>query len=144
MIAKWFPFFSIVVLVLISCQSQNLVTGTSSEKNQDKSEITVGELKRALKNDDIQYLIDVREPDEHNEGSIPGAILIPRGEIDTEIKDDKFWDKAEMDAPKKSSPIVLFCRSGYRSKLALKTLKNMGYKNVKFLSGGWLAWSEKN
>jgi molybdopterin/thiamine biosynthesis adenylyltransferase/rhodanese-related sulfurtransferase len=92
-------------------------------------ELTVEEL-RATKPD---VLIDVRELDEYSDGSIPGALHIPRGKLEPRIEDA---------VPKRDADIVLYCAGGNRSALAAKTLAELGYAHVRSLAGGFGAWKK--
>jgi rhodanese-related sulfurtransferase len=95
--------------------------------------ITVQELKPRLDNGENIHLVDVREPVENAEFNI-GGTLLPLGDIrnmQTESIDD--WKKDE---------IVLYCRSGNRSGIATQILEQMGFENVKNLTGGVLAWQQ--
>ena len=95
--------------------------------------ITVEELKKRLDTGEHIHLLDVREPAENAEFNI-GGILLPLGEIrnmQTEAIDD--W---------KDDEIIAYCRSGNRSGIAAQFLQHMGFKNVKNLVGGMLAWKQ--
>jgi sulfur-carrier protein adenylyltransferase/sulfurtransferase len=81
------------------------------------------------------YLIDVREPDEHEALAIPGSVLIPKG---------KFEDGSAFALIPADIEIILHCRSGVRSAQCLALLKEAGFKNSKHLKGGILAWEESN
>ena len=96
--------------------------------------ITVEELKQRMDAGDKIQLVDVREPSENTEFNIGGSFL-PLGKIQTmQIDDiDEFRDQE----------LVLYCRSGNRSGQAALFLESMGFKNVKNLTGGMLAWKEK-
>ena len=86
---------------------------------------------RALMGSESGYIIlDAREQDEYDEGHIPGAILIPYGEI---------ADRAEKELPDKAQLILVYCRSGRRSKIAAEELVKLGYTNVKEF-GGIIDW----
>ena len=86
-----------------------------------------------LKNRNDYYLIDVREPEEHEALAIPGSVLIPKG---------KFEDgSAFIDLPT-DKEIILHCRSGVRSAQCLALLKAAGFTNSKHLKGGIIAWEE--
>src|SRR5690242_10118026 len=76
-------------------------------------------------------LVDVREKNEWNEGHIPGAIHVPRGFLELQI---------EEAVPDKSKTVVLYCAGGVRSLMAGQTLKQMGYKDVVSMSGGFGQW----
>ena len=96
-------------------------------------EIDVDELKRMQKSGENFTLIDVRDPDEWAQGTIPGAATISRGKLEFNV------DQATTD---KNKPVVLYCGGGSRSALAAKSLKDMGFKNVISLMGGYRAWKE--
>ena len=76
-------------------------------------------------------LIDVREPDEWQKGTIPGAVTIARGMLEPKI------DQVTTDKDKK---IVLYCAGGMRSALAADMLQKMGFRNVLSLAGGYKGW----
>jgi molybdopterin/thiamine biosynthesis adenylyltransferase/rhodanese-related sulfurtransferase len=78
-------------------------------------------------------IVDVREKNEWDEGHIPGAILVPRGYLELRI---------ENAVPDKSQPVVLYCAGGTRSVLAARTLQDMGYTDVRSVSGGFGAWKD--
>ena len=79
-------------------------------------------------------LIDVREPDEYAQGTIPGAIHIPRGNLEALI---------ERRVPARDQALLLFCAGGARSALAAATLEEMGYVRVASLAGGFQRWKEE-
>ncbi|HWM87223.1 MAG TPA: molybdopterin-synthase adenylyltransferase MoeB [Kofleriaceae bacterium] len=76
-------------------------------------------------------VIDVREQDEYVQGYIPGARWIPRGNLELRIEDA---------IPDRESPVVLYCAGGTRSALAARSLRELGYTQVKSLAGGFGAW----
>ena len=78
-------------------------------------------------------LIDVREKYEWDEGHIPGAMHVPRGYLELRI---------ESAVPEKTTPVLLYCAGGVRSVLAADTLQQMGYLNVRSLSGGFTGWKD--
>jgi sulfur-carrier protein adenylyltransferase/sulfurtransferase len=79
-------------------------------------------------------VLDVREPDEHSQGAIPGAIHIPRGNLESNI---------ENRVPDHDTPIVVQCASGARSAFAAKTLAELGYTDVVSLRGGFNRWKDE-
>lgn len=87
-------------------------------------------------------LIDIREPAEIQRGHIPGAVYVPRGLLEFEIHGlvQRMQDDT-VDAPE-DQPIVLYCGTGGRSALAAETLATMGYRNVRSMSGGLVAWAQ--
>jgi len=90
------------------------------------------ELKRKLDRRDNFVLIDVREPHEYQIARIPGARLIPLGELPKHLR--------ELDP---NGEYVMQCKSGARSQRAVDLLKQNGFKNVVNMTGGILAWSDK-
>ena len=81
--------------------------------------------------DDGALLVDVREHDEWQQGRIPGAIHVPRGNLESRI---------EQAAPDRSRPLVVYCAQGNRSAFAAKTLTELGYERPVSLEGGYTAW----
>jgi sulfur-carrier protein adenylyltransferase/sulfurtransferase len=79
-------------------------------------------------------VLDVREPDEYEQGAIPGALHIPRGHLEGQVE-GKVADKAQ--------PIIVHCASGFRSAFAAKTLQDLGYQDVVNLSGGFNRWKDE-
>ena len=75
-------------------------------------------------------IIDARTQEEYDSGHIEGAILVPEYEI---------ADRAEKELPDKSQLILVYCRSGRRSKIASQALADLGYTNVKEF-GGIITW----
>ena len=100
-------------------------------KNQIR-EVTPADVKAQLSNGAPKpVLIDVREQDEYVQGFIPGAKWIPRGFLELRIEDV---------VPERDAQVVVYCASGTRSALAAKSMRELGYKNVASLSGGFGAW----
>ena len=94
-------------------------------------QITAEEAKKIMNSGEEHIILDTREQDEFDEGHIPGAILIPYTEIE---------NKAEAMLPDKDKLILVYCRSGRRSKIAAESLVKLGYTNVKEF-GGIIDWS---
>ena len=96
--------------------------------------ITAEEVKARLDAGESLHLVDVREPSEHAEFNI-GGVLLPLGRVRNLDTDD--IDKW------KDEEVICYCRSGNRSGQACMILEAAGFKNVKNLSGGMLAWMER-
>src|SRR5438045_3329816 len=101
-----------------------------AEAKKKIEEISPQDTAAALKRGDT-LLIDVRDPDEWQQGHIPGAKNFSRGTIELEI---------EEAAPDLSTSIITHCGGGGRSALAAESLRRMGYKNVESMAGGFKAW----
>jgi rhodanese-related sulfurtransferase len=114
--------------------SHALKTGADliNEAKQRIRESSVAQLKSVLGSPDAPIVLDVREPNETNLGRVPGAIVLPRGTMETKI---------EALVPR-DAKLVIYCASGNRSALAADTLQQMGYTGVSSLAGGWNAWAQ--
>ncbi len=78
--------------------------------------------------------LDVREPDEYEQGTVPGAIHIPRGHLEFQVE-GRLVDKA--------APIVVYCAGGIRSAFSAKTLGDLGYTDVVSVDGGFNRWKDE-
>jgi adenylyltransferase/sulfurtransferase len=108
--------------------------GTVSEDAQQAaagSTITARDLKAMQDRGDNIYLVDVREPNEYEIVSIPGATLIPKGE---------FLSGAALERLPQDKRVVLHCKSGARSAEVLAVVKNAGFADAVHVGGGVLAW----
>lgn len=83
---------------------------------------------------DGAVLLDVREPDEVAQGSIPGSVLIVRGNLEAQV---------ESRIPDKATPIVVMCAGGVRSAFAAKSLAELGYGDVLSMDGGFNRWKDE-
>ncbi len=101
-------------------------------------ECTVSQVEEFLSADTI--LIDIREPDEYARGHIPGAIHVPRGMLEFQIL--KTLEHIGMNTDPADAEMVLYCGTGGRSALAAKSMDDMGFRNVRSLDGGIVAWNE--
>ncbi|MFO7721966.1 MAG: rhodanese-like domain-containing protein [Bacteroidales bacterium] len=103
-------------------------------------EVTADELRTRIDNGDDFLLLDVRQQSEYDNGSIPGAVNIPRGELEFKIRDDGFWEEEYLYTPENDAEIIIFCKLGYRGALSAHALKQLGFTKVKNLKGGMLSW----
>ena len=78
-------------------------------------------------------ILDVREPEEYEQGSVPNALHIPRGILESNI---------ENHIPDYGQPIIVMCASGVRSVFATETLNQMGYSTVVSMDGGFNQWKQ--
>jgi molybdopterin/thiamine biosynthesis adenylyltransferase/rhodanese-related sulfurtransferase len=79
-------------------------------------------------------LLDVREPDEYEQGAVPGAVHLPRGNLEFSV---------EGRLPDKNAPIAVYCAGGVRSAFATKTLQDLGYSDVVSIIGGFNKWKDE-
>ncbi|MHB1129289.1 MAG: molybdopterin-synthase adenylyltransferase MoeB [Ilumatobacteraceae bacterium] len=80
-------------------------------------------------------VLDVREPDEYEQGALPNALHIPRGHLEAQI---------ENNVVDKATPIVVYCAGGVRSAFAAKTLNDLGYSDVSSVIGGFGKWKDED
>ncbi|KAF8845412.1 Rhodanese-like protein [Paxillus ammoniavirescens] len=97
---------------------------------------------RTLSPGDDAYLIDVREPDEVMQGSIPSSVNVPLSVLvnSLHLNPQTFRAQHGFEKPKKTQEIVFYCRSGKRSASACDIARRNGYENVVNYEGSWLDW----
>jgi len=79
-------------------------------------------------------VLDVREPEEYEQGALPGALHIPRGNLESNI---------ESRVTDKDAPVIIYCAQGNRWAFAARTLSDMGYSDVVSMSGGFNQWKDQ-
>ena len=109
------PLFFSFLLLLTGCGAG----GASEEKGYQQ--ISQEEAKEMMDSQEV-LILDVREQNEYDSGHIPGAVLLPVGSITEE-------SAAEV-IPEKDATVLVYCRSGNRSKTAAKTLAELGYTGI--------------
>ena len=111
-----------------------MFTACGQDKENDQGavyvNITAEKAKEIMDTEEGYIILDVREQDEYDAGHISGAILIPYTQIEA---------KANEMLPDKDQLILVYCRSGRRSKIAAEALAELGYTNIKEF-GGILDW----
>ena len=111
-----------------------LLTACGQDRENDQGavyvNITAEEAKRIMDSEEGYIILDVRTREEYDQGHIPGAIVISHGEIE-EKAEDVLMDKDQL--------ILVYCRSGRRSKIAAEALVEQGYTNIKEF-GGIIDW----
>lgn len=138
---KGLIFLLIISLTLFSSCSGNMNNEVSENTTANTTENTINnsftyeqisgeEAKRLMDTETDFIIVDARTEEEFNEGHIEGAILIPEYEIS---------ERAEKELPNKDQLILVYCRSGRRSKIASQALADLGYTNVKEF-GGIIDW----
>ena len=119
---KKLVFLLLAVMLLTAC-------GQDTEKAAYVN-ITAEDAKRIMDSGEDYIILDVRTQEEYDAGHIPGAIVVPHEEI-TEKAEEVLMDKDQL--------ILVYCRSGRRSKIAAEALTELGYTNIKEF-GGILDW----
>lgn len=116
----------LLMLILLTACGQN----KGNDQETEYMNITAEEAKHIMDDTEGYLILDVRAQEEYDEGHIPGAVVIPHTEVEA---------RAEAELPDKEQMILVYCRSGRRSKLAAQALADLGYTNVKEF-GGILDW----
>ena len=130
MIMKRLMLFFILIAILAGCVM--IVWGVNaSDKRLSFTRITQDEAKEMMEEDNGHVILDVRREDEYAAGHIPGAICIPNETI--------YKDRPE-ELPDLDQVILVYCRSGNRSKRAARMLYEMGYTQV-YEFGGIIDWT---
>ena len=122
---KKLVFLLLAVMLLTAC-GQN----TENDQGAVYVNITAEEAKQIMDSEEGYIILDVRTQEEYDEGHIPGAIVISHEEI---------AEKAEKVLTDKDQLILVYCRSGRRSKIAAEALVELGYTNIKEF-GGIIDW----
>ena len=94
------------------------------------AEVTAAESMKLQKDSPGTVMLDCREPNEAALGTIAGAVVIPRGLLESNIERVASRDQK----------VIVYCAGGNRSALAADTLREMGYKDVATMAGGFRAW----
>jgi molybdopterin/thiamine biosynthesis adenylyltransferase/rhodanese-related sulfurtransferase len=101
--------------------------------NAAKSEIREIEAQEVAANIASYTILDVREPDEYEQGAVPGAVHVPRGQLEFNV---------EGRIPDKNAHLAVYCAGGVRSAFAAKTLQDLGYTDVVSVIGGFNKWKD--
>ena len=122
---KKLVFLLLAVMILTAC-------GQNKENGQGAVyvNITAEEARQIMDSEEGYIILDVRTQEEYDQGHIPGAIVISH---------EKISEKAEEVLTDKDQLILVYCRSGRRSKLAAEALVELGYTNIKEF-GGIIDW----
>ena len=122
---KKLVFLLLAVMLLTAC-------GQNKENDREAVyvNITAEEAKQIMDTEEGYIILDARTQEEYDEGHIPGAIVISHEEI-TEKAEEVLTDKDQL--------ILVYCRSGRRSKIAAEALVELGYTNIKEF-GGIIDW----
>jgi sulfur-carrier protein adenylyltransferase/sulfurtransferase len=105
----------------------------SSAKSQI-TEVSTDDALARINRDSATVVLDVREPDEYEQGALTGVVHIPRGHLEAQV---------EARIANHDAPIVVYCAGGVRSAFATKTLGELGYSNVVSMAGGFGRWKDE-
>ena len=122
---------AILILIILLAAALLLSACTKKTESASYQQISQETAKEMMAKDDGHVIVDVRRQDEYDAGHIPGAILIPNESIGT---------NRPAELPDLDQIILIYCRSGNRSKQAAQKLADMGYKNI-YEFGGIKTWT---
>ncbi|WP_242832045.1 rhodanese-like domain-containing protein [Butyrivibrio sp. VCD2006] len=130
---KWWIVLGVMLLFIVAAcgEKGQVMDGDGMFQTFQYTQISQDEAKEMMERDDGHVIVDVRREDEYAQGHIPGAILIPNESIDVE---------PPKELPDFDQIILVYCRSGRRSKEAAQKLADMGYSNV-YEFGGIIDWT---
>ncbi len=130
-----------VVLLLASCKGEPADQIQDESQSAEKVEepkptvryIDVNFAKGLIRSNQDLTLIDVRTPEEHEEGHIEGSVVY-------NVRADDFAER--IDSLDKNETYLIYCRSGSRSQRAIDKMTELGFMDLYMLNGGYLDWSE--
>lgn len=134
-ISKNIRIFSLLlclIFLIVGCKSNTENDKVDEEEIDSYQQISQEKAKEMMDSEQELAILDVRTLEEYEEGRISGARLLPNEEISEETVIEKFPDKEEV--------ILIYCRSGNRSKQAAEKLVSYGYTNV-YEFGGIITWA---
>ena len=124
-------FIAVMIALLLFAGCNSTANNKETDNNTGYKQISQDEAMEIMKSEEDYIILDVRRPDEFSEGHIQNAVNLPNETIGTdEIKE----------LPEKDQLILVYCRSGNRSKQASEKLAALGYTNIKEF-GGINTWS---
>lgn len=137
-------FILIIIILIIAGISMFSNTNNSTDKSHDDGaiaeyEISPNDVVEKIENKEDIILLDVRTSEEYAEVHIEGALLIPVEELSAQS-----LENIGLGEDAKNKEIIIYCRSGARSKTAYDIMKSLGFTNIKSVSGGMMHWQEDN
>lgn len=115
----WIPF-TLVMLLLAGCGCR-MAGGTAAQDDRSYRRVSQDEAKQLMETESGYIILDVRSQEEYAQGHIPGAICVPL---------DTIGKEPVQELPDKEQLILVYCRSGNRSKQASQKLSDQGYTNI--------------
>ena len=121
----------VLTMVLLICGCSGKIEKEQETEKNMNIQITASEAKKMMDEQEEIFILDVREQSEYNEGHVPEAVLLPVGTISEET--------AAAVIENKDTVVLVYCRSGNRSKTAAQALADLGYTQV-YEFGGIRDW----
>lgn len=137
-VQRYFMVLSVVVLFVTGVSTGAAISAEYKTADDfvkaataEIKEVSVTEAHDMMAGGHPLIILDVRDQREFKKGHIPGAVNISRGVLEF---------KVTKEIPNRDAAILVYCKVGGRGALAAHTLKQMGYKNVVNMAGGWDGW----
>ncbi|KAL0993991.1 hypothetical protein UPYG_G00116470 [Umbra pygmaea] len=143
--------FLLALPLVVTCETRcgasdrlcSVIPGAVYKEPQNTdSEVSYKQLKTMLSSNSVQ-LFDVRNPDEFQDGHIPGSTNVPLGDLQDALglSPDQFKQRFGVRAPhKEDSSIVVYCQRGHRSATALDIMWALGFSRARHYAGGYSGW----
>jgi rhodanese-related sulfurtransferase len=132
-----------IILALTSCPTKEVVM-TGVKEMVAAAKAGIENLRPAEVAEELAWgdavAVDIREPSETADGIIPGAVLAPRGMLEFHADPQTPYHLREFDRGRR---VILYCAAGSRSALGVCALRELGYRDVAHLEGGFNAWQEE-
>lgn len=127
--------------LLATSNSAAMMPGDEHHRDEfaESHEISPGYIAEKITNKENIVILDVRTPEEYAEVHLENALLLPVQEMSAQS-----LASIGLGEDAKDKEIILYCRSGARSKTAYNIMKSLGYTNIKSMSGGMIHWEEDN
>lgn len=137
-------YYIVLVLILVVAGGVFLSSKTDTHEQEEKDsvasyEIYPGKVSDKIENGEDIILLDVRTPEEHEEIHLENSLLLPVGQMSQAT-----LENIGLGQDSKDKEIILYCRSGSRSRQAYEIMESLGYTNIKSVSGGMVHWQEDN
>ena len=133
---------SFIVLSAVNCKGiYEQSSDMASDYKKSVKSITVDELNAKTEKGETFTLLDVRQTSDYSAENIPGSVSLPRGDLEFKISDTEYWSSQYMYPPEKTDTIIVYCNDGNLGILSAVALRELGYKNVYNLEGGYKAFN---
>lgn len=137
---KAYKYIMAIAVIMIAANCRGIYEDSkelASEYESQVSSVTLADLDAKTANGETFTLIDVRQADDFATQNIPGSVNIPRGVLEFQISDSTYWASQYMFPPAKEEEIVVYSADGSLGVLSAVALKQIGYKKVSNLKGGF-------
>lgn len=129
----------IIGFIIFSNINENIKEKNHNDEEREEYEIFPGDVAKKIENKDDIILLDVRTSEEYAKIHLENALLLPAQELSAQM-----LENIGLGEDAKEKEIIIYCKSGARSKMAYDIMKSLGYMNIKSIAGGMIHWQEDN